>query len=600
MSTWSPPYITVSDRHGDRVEWRLPDPLPWPAGASLDVALRTPVALGLPADGTIKVRWRTPQHPNPRSLTRPTGDQQTIALACDVLRAARSAGHGWDVDANGWPVQVRLAPERPVPERPAPPPSPAEDDAELSRPLLVGPGSAVSPANAILADIRAGRRQLGATVAQIIVAIRRQREISWSGAHKTNMNNVLDYLEQVMVYTEPDDDDEDETTSPDLPDVVAWMRARLALPGVQLGGSMHVALLLPPDLERVIHIRRYTDRRVERLNGQAVERYLAEWQRYESLMAARGTRPRGGKPPKRPADAPLLRAPQVPVAARTEELFATGLAMVLGYADQTGLLAGPSPWASFINRGNVKSGYRRSEHIHPHLRNVPSLGCLVDLGEAIARLGPIDPRTSRPVGERYRAVVLVSVLGLRPSETDALGPDDFKPGGTPKLYVSKSASEVHRLASPDGSTFVVRDRLKSRDPGIVRALDMPTYIADALSAHIAAGYASDVHLFTSPEGQPLRWSNAIQPFWRPAVTQVFGSSSSPLLREMPRRWLRKAAITWMLRAGLPVDQIAELTGHDVVTLYKHYAGVVAGHQDRHVWTSWDAAWDWAVMEHDVP
>lgn len=33
MSTWSQPYLTVTDAAGHRVDWRLPDPLPWPAGA---------------------------------------------------------------------------------------------------------------------------------------------------------------------------------------------------------------------------------------------------------------------------------------------------------------------------------------------------------------------------------------------------------------------------------------------------------------------------------------------------------------------------------------------------------------------------------------
>lgn len=58
---------------------------------------------------------------------------------------------------------------------------------------------------------------------------------------------VLDFLEQILVYTEPYEDDVDA----DQPGVAARMHTRLALIGVEVGGSVHIALLLGPDLARL-------------------------------------------------------------------------------------------------------------------------------------------------------------------------------------------------------------------------------------------------------------------------------------------------------------------------------------------------------------
>jgi hypothetical protein len=589
MSTWSTPYLTVTDATGQRVDWKLPNPLPFPAGACADETLRHPVDVGLPVGGTLKVRWRTPKHANPRSRSADTDDLQAIALACDVQRAARARGTGWLPDANGWPLHVR-----PEPAVHTPAPTVLVAPPETLAAPLVGDRAIVSPANATLVDIAAGRLPLGATVAQVVTAIRREREITWEGPHKVNMHNMLDFLEQILVYTEPYEDDVDA----DLPEVAAWMRARLALPGVEVGGSVHIALLLGPDLARAIEHRRYTDRRTELLNEQARKRHHDAWTRYEQAIARREQKTMGGHPPKRP-DELVLRAPQVPVAARTEELFATGLGMVLGYAEQHGLLAGPNPWKAFTRRGATSTGYRRSEHLLPHQRNVPPVGAILDIADALAGLGPIDPATGRHVGHRFRAPILVGLLGPRPSEIDALGRGDYVPGERPRLLVAKSASTVNKLASQNGETFEIRDRLKKRTPGDARVLDMPRVIADAIDEHIACGYATDEHLFTGVEGGPLRWGNVVPTYWRYAVQKVLGRSGEAILRDMPRKWIRKSAVTWMLRSGLAVEQVAELTGHDPVQLFHHYAGFVAGYPDRHTWTGWDDAWTWASQEHHV-
>jgi hypothetical protein len=595
MSTWSKPYLTVLDTDGAPVDWQLPDPLPWPAGACADEQLRDPVDLGLPLGGTIKVRWRAPGSTNPRSRRTSTADLQTVALACDVLRASRTKGDGWQPDANGWPLHVRPAPAS-TPKAPHHAPEVAAAPAPRTVGSIASELTAVGAHNSVLQAVASGQRQLGATFAQIIAEIRRDREETrWSAAHRSNMGNVLDFVEQVMVYTEPVEDDSDA----DLPEVIAWAKARLALPGVEVGGSLHVALVLAPDLQRAIQVRRETDRRVDALNRAAVESWQRDWDRYDDLMTARAAKPRGGKPPKRPADEPLVRIPQLPVSARTEELFATALAMIFGYAERSGLLIGPNPWPTFISSGADK-GYRRSEAIQPHRRNVPPVGAVVDLADAIAQLGPIDKRTGMPTGHRFRAMVLLHLLGPRPSEIDALDPDDFDPVKG-ALHIARSASSAPKAATGTGQSVSIRDGLKGRPPGSTREVwGMPTYIRDALVEHVERGYASDSRLFTGPMGDHLRWSNHIETYWKPAVTRVFGRSKEQILREMPRMWLRKAAVTWLLRSGMPVEQVTRITGHRVMTLYTHYAGVV-GDDDiaRHAWTGWDDAWAWASQERAV-
>lgn len=605
MSTWSRPYLTVTDHVGAPVPWSLPDPLPWPAGAATDPALRTPVDLGLPESGTIRVRWRTPAHPNPRRRTYPVTDLTAVALACDVHRAHTSRGVGWTADPQGWPypaATTRGAAVTPDPSPHAPVPAPVLGG-DLTAGMFAGDRTVASPANVVLQEVANGRIPLGATVAEVIAQIRREREESrWGDVHAPNIANVLDFVEQVLVYTAPIEDDDEEGADKfgvDTSGVAAWKWARLGVEGVELGGSLHVALLLAPDLERAVAARRYTDRRAERANHAALARWEGKWDRYNAALEAKraGTRGGGRMPNRPPEEPPLLRNANRQVAARTEELFGTALGMILNHCERRGLLLGPNPWPQFARHGQRRAGYRRSAAIQPSQRNVPPLGAVVALAEALARTGRVDPRTGRPVGERYRAMVYLGLMGPRPTEIDGLRPSDHDRTAR-TLLIARSAATVNAKAN-DGDSFRVKSRLKGKDEGVTRVLELPTAVNDVLAAHIDAGYASDAHLFTSPKGGPPRWEN-IAPLWQQAVTAVFGHSQEPLLRDMPRKWLRKASVTWMLRAGLGVEQVSKLTGHDVVTLYRHYAGMVAGYQHRHQWEGWDEAWAWAVQERDVP
>lgn len=591
MSTWSKPYVQARDRAGAPQPWAVPVPLPAADDAS---------AWQLPADHTVVVRWRAPGFPNARKRTFAPADRAALTHLLHQLETARRNPAAWAAAGDGTPVpapEPAAAPSQPVadPVPPAARPRATAPESQLATLEALDPTNraAVSPRNLLVRSAAAGELTLGATVADVAAMVLAERQSSWGSGHDTNIRNVLSFVTSTMVYREPYQDDP--------PEVAAWKRARLDIPGVEEGASLHVALILAPDLADAIAVRRVTDRRVERLNEQAMDRWSNAWARYTQAVAAQQAGTRRGRLPARPAEQVALREPAPQVEARTEELFANSIRMLLGHAENHGLLLGPNPWRRFAARGgHGQVGFRRPQPLAVHERNVPPLGAVLDLAEAIATQGPPDPRTGRPTGDRLRALVVLSAMAARPSEYWALRPSDYRPGPHPTLTIAGAAGPVNAASSPTGDTYERRDILKDRGPGQVRVLPLPRAAADALDAHLAAGYASAEHLFTAPEGGPVRWGNLIDRYWKPAVQQVFGHSSEPLLRDLQLRWLRKGAITWLLRAGMPLTQVAETAGHSPTVLLEHYAGVVARHQGTRQWTGWDDAWAWASQEHDLP
>lgn len=629
MSTWSRPYVKVVDASGATRDWTLPRPQPSAPGQDADAGAQVSLTeLGLDGVTKVSVRWRAPGSTNPRKATfGPSRLREALALVCAVQCAADARGVGWAADSAGRPVAL---PEQPrtltesVPVPPPPAPAPAAHPATLSpavesRPLptsgapgaglalpaaadsgallrvntVLDPGSRVRVGadNLMVKAVADSYLALGATVRDVIASIIRERWDSWTPTHRTNMANTYAFVEHVMVYREPWEDDS--------PEVAEWKRARLNLPGVEEGASLHVSLILSPDLTDAIMLRRTTDRRVALLNTQARARHEAQWARYLGAQAAKSAGSwRGGRLPMRPPDELTLRPQPEKVSARTEELFATAVGCILRAAEGAGLLIGPNPWKAFAPSGRPNVGYRRPRPLQVHERNVTPMGVVDDLADDISRRGPLDPRTGKPTGERFRALVLASCAAGRPSEYTGMRPGDYIPGEEPSLLFAQPASLVAPAAN-EGSGLYVADSLKDRDPGEVRRVGLPRYVADALDAHVEAGYASDDHLFTGPRGGVLRWGNLVETYWRPAVERVCGHSSERILRELEWRWLRKGAITWMLRSGMPITDVAELAGHSPAVMFDHYAGVVASSRGAHQWTSWDDAWAWAVTETDL-
>jgi hypothetical protein len=283
------------------------------------------------------------------------------------------------------------------------------------------------------------------------------------------------------------------------------------------------------------------------------------------------------------------------MSARTEELFAGTIGMLLRAAERQGRLLGPNPWDSF-----AEDGFRRPETMVISKRVVPAIGAVIQLADAIAKIGPIDRSTGLPVGDRFRALVLTAAATYpRTYEMWGVRPQRYMPGAAPTIEYGESAGPVNTASTADGSSWERRPSTKRRRRGDGRVQRLPRMVADALDQHIARGYASPEYLFTAPEGGPVRWGNVVDEYWRPAVEQVFGASTEPLLRAMPLNWLRKAGITWQLRSGRSVGQVAESAGHDPAVMHANYAGVVDNHDDTHLWRGIEDAWAWAAAETDI-
>ncbi|WP_182111666.1 site-specific integrase [Actinotalea sp. JY-7876] len=593
MSVWSRPYVTVLAADGSPVPWSVP-------AGGLPAGEPDPMALGLPVGAKLVLRWRAPGFTNPRHATLWVAHPGWADLLRDVLAAHADAGVGWRPDERGRPVRATggrartttIAPGSAAGERPGehstPPP--------VATPALPGAVHVegrvwASPHNPILVQVAAGALDLGPTVAELAEDLKAARYARSEAKNRGNISSVLSILKHVMTYREPLPDDPEE--------IAAWKLARLDLPGVELGASMHVRLLLVRDLDDAIAFRRHVDFRVERFNEQAVVRHQAQWERHLRALdaKARGTW-RGGRLPQRPPEHVELREHPEQVKARTEQLFAQQLGAVLAIAHSRGALVGPNPWDGFAHDPSRTKGYRVPRLLLINERVVPAIGLVAELAEAIAATGPADPVRGCRTGARFRALVVASTSALRPSELFGLGPGDYLRGEEPRLRVYRSLTHVP-AALNDGSGTFVSEGPKGRQAGGVREVPIPRAVADALDEHIAAGYASKHTLFTGHDGGPVNFGNITATHWRPAVSAVFGQSSVRQLRELEFRWLRKAALTWMLRAGLHPTKVAEIAGHSVNVLTTHYAGVVHSHSQRHLFTTWDDAWAWAVQETEL-
>lgn len=643
---WSRPYLSVCVAGAAPAPLPLPQPLPLPPGAAGDPGLREGISvasLDLP-DGKLQVRWRAPGFANTLKQTGSGHDRIAIvALACDVQRARDADGVGWTTDDRGRPRRTPAAdpravtappprPARPLPAQPSPPPVPADPVAAdpipagpvpalVEVPAAVGAGASqptptsgavqtldtltvldprlrlhLGPDNLMVAAVRAGRLAPGTTVEELIEDYLRARWDSWSRGHRDDMNSITNLVRTLLVYREPYEDDP--------ADVAAFKDARLLLPGVEEDDSLHVVLVHPVDLSDALLVRRTTDLRIRRLNEQAIARWERQWASYLAAVQARadGSR-RGGRMPARPADEPVLRPGPEQVDPRTEEAFAKVLAALFNHAERAGALVGPNPMRVLAPVGQPHLAYRRPVPLTITERNVAPIGRIVDLADAISACGPHNQSTGRPQGHRFRALVLAATAGPRPSELAGMGPQQYLPDPEePALLFGRAGvrASVGSAGEAGAPSFHVREKTKSGPPGHQRHVGIAGVVAEALDRHIALGYPSPEFLFTMPGGGPLNLGNMTDTYWRPSVQRVFGGSREPRLRGMQFRWLRHAAVTWMIRAGLTAPEVSVLTGHSAAVMLRHYAGLSSAHRDLHQWRGWDDAWAWASREHDIP
>jgi integrase len=163
------------------------------------------------------------------------------------------------------------------------------------------------------------------------------------------------------------------------------------------------------------------------------------------------------------------------------------------------------------------------------------------------------------VGNRMRSLWwFLSLTGCRPSE--ALGSEwrDLDDG---EWWVRRSRSTETTKIQP----------IKTKEP---RRVALGETLSAILREHRkaqmleieAAGAAWEDHglVFCTMAGRPLRWSNVKQSYYYPLARSLHLAFS-------PYVFFRHAAVTQMLAAGVPIQDVSFRTGHSIETIKRHYA-----------------------------
>lgn len=146
-----------------------------------------------------------------------------------------------------------------------------------------------------------------------------------------------------------------------------------------------------------------------------------------------------------------------------------------------------------------------------------------------------------------------SLTGLRWSETRALRVSDLQDVPFPAAWVRRAQSEGYDEKAPKTDNGERAAPLTDR--------------ARAIAREAAAGKRPEDYLFTSPKGRQLR-TNLYRRFTRWSVTAP---------RKRPHM-LRHYCASQRLRAGIPINQVAEWLGDDPRTVLKVYAHVLGERQ----------------------
>lgn len=146
-----------------------------------------------------------------------------------------------------------------------------------------------------------------------------------------------------------------------------------------------------------------------------------------------------------------------------------------------------------------------------------------------------------------------SLTGLRWSETRALRVTDLQDVPFPAVWVRRAQSEGYDEKAPKTANGERAVPLTDR--------------ARQLAREAAAGKRPEAYLFTSPKGRQLRM-NLYRRFTR-------WSTTAP--RKRPHVLRHYCASQW-LRAGIPINQVAEWLGDDPRTVLKVYAHVLGEQQ----------------------
>jgi integrase len=169
-------------------------------------------------------------------------------------------------------------------------------------------------------------------------------------------------------------------------------------------------------------------------------------------------------------------------------------------------------------------------------------------------------------GERLEGLILSGlVLGLRPGELAGLLRTDLDLDGDPAT-LSVTGSMKH---GPDGSLY--RGTVKRSTAG-ERTLAMPPILVAALVDHrrrqaverLTPGplWSDEELLFCTVVGGPLDPANLRRTFRRVATRAGYAEGVFPYL-------MRHTVVSLLLDGGATIEEMADLTGDNPVTLYRH-------------------------------
>jgi integrase len=168
-------------------------------------------------------------------------------------------------------------------------------------------------------------------------------------------------------------------------------------------------------------------------------------------------------------------------------------------------------------------------------------------------------------GHRLEALFRTGLaLGLRPGELTGLLWVDLELDATPPTLAITGSMK----RAPDGRLF--RGPVK-RSTGGERVLALPVSVVVALREHRRRQAAERLALgeiwtdagliFCSDVGTPIDPSNLRHVFTR--IAKKASLAGFPYL-------MRHSAVSLLLDGGASIDEVADLTGDDPVTLYRHY------------------------------
>jgi integrase len=202
-------------------------------------------------------------------------------------------------------------------------------------------------------------------------------------------------------------------------------------------------------------------------------------------------------------------------------------------------------------------------------RNVADLAVMPKCKEKVER----QPFTAAEVsnlieaakGERLFALVLCGLLlAMRPGELTGLIWNDLDLEATPPT-LSITGSMKRR---PDSSLY--RGAVKKSTAG-ERTMELPPVVAVALREHrrrqaeerlgIGDLWIDHGLIFPSEVGTPLDPAHLRRTFTR--IAQRAGLEGFPYL-------MRHTVVSLLLDGGATIDEVADLTGDDPATLYRHY------------------------------